>query len=65
MKTDARSCEPTEVESRPVSDGTTEINEEAGAEDAARAAQNISQWTSYLPPDCIKAMIAMGWDRTT
>jgi hypothetical protein len=65
MKTDARSGEPTAAEFRRILDGTAEINEEVGAEDAARAAQNVSLWTSYLPPDCIRAMIAMGWDRTT
>jgi hypothetical protein len=65
MKTDARSSEPTDEKSRRVLDDATEINEEVDAEDAARAAQNILQWTSYLPPDCVKAMIAMGWDRTT
>jgi hypothetical protein len=36
--------------------------DEAGA---ARSERNIVQWTSYLPEDCIKAMIAMGWDVTT
>ena len=65
MKTDARSSEPTAAEFRQILDGATEFNEEVGAEDAARAAQNILQWTSYLPSDCINAMIAMGWDRTT
>jgi hypothetical protein len=65
MQSDAHTREPTDAESRPILDGATQINEEAGAEDAARAAKNILQWTSYLPSDCIKAMITMGWDRTT
>jgi len=65
METDAHSSEPTDVESRQILDSATQISEEVGAEVATRAAQNILQWTSYLPPDCIKAMIAMGWDRTT
>ena len=65
MKTEARSSEPTGAESRQSMDGATDINQGVGAEDSARAADNISQWTSYLPPDCVKAMIAMGWDRTT
>jgi hypothetical protein len=30
--------------------------------DLARSEENILQWTSYLPEDCVKAMIAMGWD---
>ncbi len=33
--------------------------------DAARSENNISQWKSYLPQDCIETMIAMGWDVTT
>jgi hypothetical protein len=32
---------------------------------AARSARNIAAWESYLPPDCVAAMIKMGWDRTT
>jgi hypothetical protein len=65
MKTAALSCAPKFAKLRQFPKGATEINEAVGAEDAARAAQNILQWTSYLPPDCIQAMIAMGWDRTT
>ena len=65
MKTDARSSEPTRAESHRTVDGATDINQGVDTEDGARAADNISQWTSYLPPDCVKAMIAMGWDRTT
>jgi hypothetical protein len=30
-----------------------------------RSEDNLFQWMSYLPEDCIKAMIAMGWDVTT
>jgi hypothetical protein len=33
--------------------------------DTARSEDNVLQWMSYLPEDCIKAMIAMGWDVTT
>lgn len=33
--------------------------------DAARSEKNILQWMSYLPEDCIKTMIDMGWDVTT
>ncbi|MEA3198362.1 MAG: hypothetical protein QOF32_2414 [Gammaproteobacteria bacterium] len=33
--------------------------------DAARSKKNILQWTAYLPEDCIKTMIEMGWDVTT
>jgi len=33
--------------------------------DVARSEENILQWMSYLPQDCIRTMIAMGWDVTT
>jgi hypothetical protein len=33
--------------------------------DDARSENNILQWMSYLPKDCIKTMIQMGWDSTT
>jgi hypothetical protein len=32
---------------------------------AERSENNILLWKLYLPPTCIAAMIAMGWDRTT
>jgi hypothetical protein len=37
----------------------------AAADDAARSEQNILQWMSYLPEECIRTMIEMGWDITT
>jgi hypothetical protein len=30
-----------------------------------RSTENILQWMSYLPEDCVQTMIAMGWDVTT
>jgi hypothetical protein len=33
--------------------------------DDARSENNILQWMSYLPEDCIRTMIQMGWDITT
>jgi hypothetical protein len=33
--------------------------------DAARSKENISQWSAYLPADCAKTMVEMGWDVTT
>jgi hypothetical protein len=35
------------------------------AADAKRSVKNILQWNSYLPGDCVKAMVRMGWDYTT
>jgi hypothetical protein len=31
----------------------------------ARSANNIADWSSYLPADCVDAMVSLGWDRTT
>jgi hypothetical protein len=33
--------------------------------DVARSEKNILQWMTYLPEDCIRRMIQMGWDVTT
>jgi hypothetical protein len=33
--------------------------------DKVRSKENIAQWKKYLPEDCAKAMIDMGWDVTT
>jgi hypothetical protein len=35
------------------------------AGDAARSEKNIAEWSSYLPADCVKTMISMGWDVST
>jgi hypothetical protein len=34
-------------------------------DDVRRSEDNILQWMSYLPEDCIRTMIAMGWDVST
>jgi hypothetical protein len=33
--------------------------------DVAHSEKNILQWMVYLPEDCIRTMIEMGWDVTT
>jgi hypothetical protein len=33
--------------------------------DAKRSVKNISQWNAYLPTDCVRTMVSMGWDYTT
>jgi hypothetical protein len=38
---------------------------ESAAADIAHSEQNILQWMSYLPEDCIRTMVLMGWDLTT
>jgi hypothetical protein len=30
----------------------------------ARAAANIAEWSTYLPKDCVEAMIRDGWHLT-
>jgi hypothetical protein len=35
------------------------------AADAKRSVKNILQWNCYLPTDCDKTMVRMGWDYTT
>jgi hypothetical protein len=35
------------------------------AADARRSVKNILQWNCYLPIDCVRAMVNMGWDYTT
>jgi hypothetical protein len=47
------------------SDAVTSNDVRANEADAARSSQNILQWMSYLPEDCVRTMIAMGWDVTT
>jgi hypothetical protein len=31
----------------------------------SHSAKNVVIWKSYLPEDCIKSMVDMGWDYTT
>lgn len=31
----------------------------------ARSKKNILRWMSYLPDNCVRTMIEMGWDVTT
>jgi hypothetical protein len=35
------------------------------AADIAYSKENILRWMSYLPKDCIRTMVLMGWDITT
>jgi hypothetical protein len=41
------------------------IGARANAADSARSEKNILQWVAYLPRNCVKTMIRMGWDKTT
>ena len=35
------------------------------AADARRSVKNILDWNSYLPVDCVRTMVKMGWDYKT
>ena len=38
---------------------------DSAAADIAHSEENILRWMSYLPEDCIRTMVLMGWDITT
>lgn len=48
---------------------TSDIAVQAGVPvpdgDSRRSTMNIAAWSSYLPRDCVRKMIKMGWDKTT
>ena len=46
------------------SEAVLPVNAQAN-DDIRRSEDNILQWMSYLPEDCIRTMIAMGWDLST
>jgi hypothetical protein len=46
-------------------DNASPIDVPPNDSDGARSANNILQWRTYLPEDCIQTMIHMGWDVTT
>jgi hypothetical protein len=48
-----------------VSDSASSADVETNDVDVARSEKNVLQWTAYLPEDCIRTMIQMGWDVTT
>jgi hypothetical protein len=62
--TEAQQRVSVELQTEP-SDATAPIEVRVYGADAARSKENILQWMSYLPADCVKSMIEMGWDITT
>jgi hypothetical protein len=40
------------------------LNTGASGSLTARAAANIAEWSTYLPKDCVEAMIRDGWHLT-
>jgi hypothetical protein len=47
------------------SDAAAPVEAQVNENDAARSEENILKWMQYLPEDCIRTMIEMGWDVTT
>jgi hypothetical protein len=47
------------------SDAAAPVEARVNHDGAARSEENILQWMSYLPEDCVRTMIEMGWDITT
>ena len=41
------------------------VDAREGAADVAHSEDNILRWISYLPEDCIRTMVLMGWDIST
>ena len=48
-----------------ISDSASSTDVETNGVDVARSENNVLQWMAYLPEDCIRTMIQMGWDMTT
>jgi len=46
-------------------DAASPIDARVNVEDLMRSENNILMWMSYLPEDCVRTMIVMGWDVTT
>jgi len=47
------------------SEAEASVDVPVNEDEAARSEENILRWMSYLPEDCIRTMIEMGWDVTT
>jgi hypothetical protein len=48
-----------------LADPAAPVESALSAVDIAHSEKNILKWMQYLPTDCVKAMIRMGWDLTT
>ena len=47
------------------SEASAAVEVQVSTADAARSEDNILQWMAYLPEDCVRTMIEMGWDVST
>jgi hypothetical protein len=48
----------------PDADAEDSLKARANEVDMARSARNVAEWLTYLPQDCVAAMIRQGWDRS-
>jgi hypothetical protein len=46
-------------------DTAAPVESAVSAADIAHSEENILKWMQYLPTDCVKSMIRMGWDIST
>jgi hypothetical protein len=65
MDTDAQTLHGLFFEVHAESSGAAAPVVSPANDDVARSENNILQWMSYLPEDCIRTMIQMGWDVST
>jgi hypothetical protein len=47
------------------SEASASVEVQVSSADGARSEDNILEWMAYLPEDCVRTMIDMGWDITT
>jgi hypothetical protein len=53
------------VSAEEPSESSAPVEVQVSSADAARSEDNILRWMEYLPEDCVRTMIDMGWDITT
>jgi hypothetical protein len=59
------SCPSAKIPGPPRSQSRTLGHVPLRAADAKRSVKNILTWNTYLPSDCVRSMVRMGWDYTT
>ena len=53
-----------EADGRMLEDAAEDLEPLPEAAQVTRSARNIAQWRTYLPMDCVAAMVRQGWDRS-
>jgi hypothetical protein len=65
MNTDTQMLQRLFVDLHTESSGAASPLVSRANDDVVRSENNILQWMAYLPEDCIRMMIQMGWDVST